>query len=536
MNITSSLATSTLLASLESPGFTPRKSDAPELFEFLAGTDEKVALHAERSLARLGIWAAQEAKIRLNNAQAPYRGRLCRLIGRVARDTQEPSLVSVLLNFLADFDPKTKRNAIIALGKLGALGIAEALLDSWAKETNLAHRRSLAAALGKVGDEAALAALRSCSSDDPELQRIITESILKLERTLTRRQSSAIEPHPQLSQPVRVVYHCRQGLEDILIEEIGEALQPVAQAPGQVEIQYQGPLEGLLKIRTMLRFGFPLPEINQTSSPNIAATIANALEGELAQMIFRTWTSGIIRYRLEWANAGHRRGLTWQCAQAIARRSPALVNDPRQAPWEVIIHDEDARLSLELWPRGLQDTRFSYRQRTMPASSHPTIAAALARIAHPQPNDVVWDPFVGTGTELIECALLGSIKKLYGSDFDPVAIEAARTNLQMVGLSNYQLTRADARKFIPAQPITLIVTNPPMGRRILHRDDLKLLYDQCLSHWVKCLSPMGRIVWISPLPRLTRQMARKLRLKNIYQRQVDMGGFSAEIQGFLMSK
>ena len=34
-------------------------------------------------------------------------------------------------------------------------------------------------------------------------------------------------------------------------------------------------------------------------------------------------------------------------------------------------------------------------------------------------DDVVWDPFVGSGTELVERALAGPYARLLGSDTDP---------------------------------------------------------------------------------------------------------------------
>ena len=72
-----------------------------------------------------------------------------------------------------------------------------------------------------------------------------------------------------------------------------------------------------------------------------------------------------------------------------------------------VVREKGQRATVELWPRGLPDPRFAYRVAHVPASSHPTLAAALARVAGARPDDVVWDPFVGAATELVERARLG---------------------------------------------------------------------------------------------------------------------------------
>src|SRR4029079_2020829 len=118
----------------------------------------------------------------------------------------------------------------------------------------------------------------------------------------------------------------------------------------------------------------------------------------------------------------------------------------------------------ELWPSALRDPRFAYRKRTLPASSHPTISAALARVAGVVAGDVVWDPFVGAGGELVERALLGPYATLLGTDDDAAALEAARANLREARVERWALTAGDARTFSPRERPTLVITNPPFGK------------------------------------------------------------------------
>jgi len=182
---------------------------------------------------------------------------------------------------------------------------------------------------------------------------------------------------------------------------------------------------------------------------------------------------------------------------------------------------------LEIWPRGLADPRFAYRVADVPASSHPTIAAALARVAGLRGDDVVWDPFVGAGAELVERARLGPYAELVGTDTDPRAIEAARKNLANLSV---HLSVGDARTFRPTRPVTLVVTNPPMGRRIKEKDGITRLLSDALAHFREVLAPGGRVVWLCPLFGDGAKMARAFGFSVERRGPVDLGGFSAELQ------
>jgi hypothetical protein len=525
-----------LTETLGEPGFNPRKSDASQLFALLEGSHQELALGAERALARLGEWAALEAMGRVAGAAPPLRGRLCRLVGRIARATGTATLQDFLRERLVDTDPKTRRNAIIALGKLTGPGIEEALLETWTREAEVEHRRSVATALGKAGGLRALDLLRHVETSDAELRRILDEAILKIERTQLRLEPTHLDSSRRAPRPLPIVFHCRAGIDHLLAAEISEDLQPRPAGPGRVQATLSGPLARLFDSRLMLRFTFPLPPEPVGKDGDAIQAIVRALVSPEALSIFRTWTVGTIRYRLEWRAAGHRRAATWRCATAVSRRTAELLNDPTDSPWEAVVTEKrnpgEHRVEVELWPRGLDDPRFTYRRRQVPAASHPTLAAALIRLSDAEPKDVVWDPFVGSGTELIERALAGPYRHLIGSDTDPAAVEAARVNLQAAKVQRSGLTVSDARLFEPAARVTRIITNPPMGRRVLEHRELGPLYDAFLVHASRILAPSGRLAWISPLPGRTADAARRAGLSVTFRGAVDMGGFTAEMQVF----
>jgi 23S rRNA G2445 N2-methylase RlmL len=265
-----------------------------------------------------------------------------------------------------------------------------------------------------------------------------------------------------------------------------------------------------------------------------------ALTSQAALEILTTFTRGPIRYRLDWGHGGRRRGTTFDIAARVRRARPELVNDPTEALWEAVVstgaRESENVVRVELWPRGIDDDRFSYRRATLPASSHPTVAAALARIAGVVASDVVWDPFVGAGTELVERARLGPYAALHGSDTDARALDAALENLRAASVTRFQLAEGDARSWGPPARPSLVITNPPFGRRNLRRDAIRPLLGAVLENVATRLAENGRLVWVSPIPRATLDMAHEAGFSVTRSLAVDLGGVPAEIQELRIRK
>ena len=209
----------------------------------------------------------------------------------------------------------------------------------------------------------------------------------------------------------------------------------VVAEPGLVRAQLTGAMRAVFAARTMLSFRFPLPELEIEGSEPTEEAIARSVTGVQATRIFSTWTEGAVRYRIAWREGGHKRAASWQTARAIARRAPAVVNDPTASLWELRLARGRGSSRSPSLPEPWIIPRFSWRRRDVPAASHPTIAAALARAAGARPDDIVWDPFVGSGAEPVERALAGRYLSLWGSDLDAGALAAARENLDAAGVS-----------------------------------------------------------------------------------------------------
>ena len=224
------------------------------------------------------------------------------------------------------------------------------------------------------------------------------------------------------------------------------------------------------------------------------------------------------------SRSGHKRAIVWRVARDVTAAVPELVNDPTATTWDVLVDDEARTLALV--PRRLDDPRFAYRVADVPAASHPTVAAALARLGEARATDRVWDPFCGSGLELVERARRGPARSLVGTDLDGGALDAARENLEAAGV-RAELAIADARTHAPG-PIDLILTNPPLGSRV--QVDAAALLVAALPNFARALAPRGRLVWITPSPRKTSPVAEQLGLARTRSFAVDLGGVRGQLE------
>lgn len=514
-----------LRRALRDPGYTPSRRAFGEMLGMLA--QPELSELAERALLSAGLPAATYAAESLERADPAAEPALVRLIGRALRQHDSPTLLDALLRALQSPHLEVRRQAAMSLGKCGRPAAEPALLSAL-DTSDPRMLRSVVEALGKVGGAAALERLSSLQVGEQH-RGVVERARLMLERT-TGRASAVAEPiaiDRPLPYESDVVLGCRAGIARLLTEEAA-ALGARRVSASEVAVRYHGTLRPLLELRLAASVGVAWP----LTSPAPIDIVQALLEPRLVATL-RAWTDGSLRFRLEWQSGGHRRADTFRVAQGLRDAGSELVNDPTQAPWAVSVESSPApRLLLK--PVAAPDLCFDYRVRDVPAASHPTLAAALARAAGVRADDVVWDPFTGSGAELIERAQLGPVRELHGTDLDARALAAAKQNIERANLGLVSLQQADARNHRVAG-LTLVLTNPPMGRRVLRASGLSGVLCQVVRNVAAQLGPKGRMVWLSPFPDATARAAADAGLAVERLETVDMGGFNAELQRFVAS-
>ncbi len=111
-----------------------------------------------------------------------------------------------------------------------------------------------------------------------------------------------------------------------------------------------------------------------------------------------------------------------------------------------------------------------------------TIQISKARLC---PGNVVYDIGCGSGSITVEAALqVESSGKIYAVDIDPKAVDLTRKNLDRFGVSNVEITLADAKQKIPSLPLADAIFIGGTGGDT--KDIVSLCYDK--------LKPGARIV------------------------------------------
>ena len=510
----------------------PPRNTAKEHYEQLRGLPHRELWEREVPLFDQG-----DARQRLD------RVAVIRAVGvafsRFGTPEEKAMVRAWLVPLLRDPQEKIRRYAMAALPKLGAGASEEAALLEVLKASGQERERAhVARSLDKIGGSATLEAL-SGTDGVPRL----TE--LKVRAAVARREEPSSLPANRVladSRGVRVILRCRRGLEAFVREEVVQHLLPercfrlAGGGPGWVELSPSRPfqLADLLGVRCFATIAFPLGTVPGASVDGAIDPLATRIVSPLSRRILSAFTEGSVRYRLDIVGRGHQRGAIRRLADRAYALCPEILNDAKLAPWSVDIRETGREIEVELRPRLYPDPRFSYREDDVAAASHPPLAAAMARLAGPWEGERVWDPFCGSGLELIERARLGGVSSLFGSDLSEAALAITRANLASAGFGELPAVlgatdfREFARHVLERAAPSLIITNPPLGRRV-RVPNLHGLFDDLFAVAARVLAPGGRLVLTNPF-RLDRPPA-GLRLE--YRQPVDLGGFECRLEKYV---
>ena len=131
-----------------------------------------------------------------------------------------------------------------------------------------------------------------------------------------------------------------------------------------------------------------------------------------------------------------------------------------------------------------------------PGSMKSEFAKAMVNLSQIKQNELLYDPFCGSGGMLIEGLTLDAFS--IGSDIDYEAIQAARANLSALRKDYYMLFISDSRS-IPLHEVDAIVTDPPYSiQSSTHGEDVRVLIERFLHEARNVLKDSGRIVLSAP--------------------------------------
>ncbi|MHC1589721.1 MAG: THUMP domain-containing protein [Candidatus Hecatellaceae archaeon] len=176
---------------------------------------------------------------------------------------------------------------------------------------------------------------------------------------------------------------------------------------------------------------------------------------------------------------------------------------------------------VSLWQVPLKD--FSARKPARKPFSHPStlqpkFARCMVNLSRVKRGGVLYDPFCGTGTILVEAGLIG-VKPL-GVDLQAGMVMGARENLLHYRVGSFLLTVADALH-PPVRLVNAIATDPPYGRSASTAGrSLKELLEGFLAASAEILSDDGFLCMASPLEAGVPAMAENLGFKTVEEHAI----------------
>ena len=487
-----------------------------------------------RTLSWENLWTGEVPRFERATAEERMeRVAVIRAVGVVFSESgpqgQGGEVRAWLRALLNDPAEKIRRYALNALPKVGA-GLEEesGMLALLRRTENEREKKFLAGALDKIGGEQTLAVAAGLL---PQTEQKARAAVARSESPGAVRMDALLEEF----EGIRIHLRGRRGLEGLVRDEVEEAgkFRVLEVREGLVAIAPVAPfsLNDVYAFRCFGTAGFFLG-----SAPG--GELAEVMTSPAARRVLQTFTEGVARYRLDFVAKGHQRGAVRDLANRVYALCPEVLNDPRSALWAMDIHSAAGAESVELRPRLTPDPRFAYRRQDIPAASHPPLAACMARLAGQEEGDIVWDPFCGSGAELIECALRGGARRLFGTDRSGEAVAIARNNFLAAGVTSTEAEFhcCDFRAHrdiagLEAGRVSLIITNPPMGMRV-PIGNLRGLIADLFSIAAVALRPGGRLVFANPLRLENPHPAFRLESR----REVDMSGFDCRMERYVRAK
>ncbi|MBA3874137.1 MAG: methyltransferase domain-containing protein [Anaerolineae bacterium] len=164
----------------------------------------------------------------------------------------------------------------------------------------------------------------------------------------------------------------------------------------------------------------------------------------------------------------------------------------------VFVEHEEAYVGVRLGSHAQHERLYKMVER--PGALKPTVAAAMLRLVDVQAGQRLLDPCCGSGTILIEAALMGA--SIQGGDNDPEAIKATRVNMKDAGVQG-EIEQWDAR-VLPLRDGSnkRIVTNLPWGRQTFVNEELGSFYMQVCGEMERIVAAEGRIAILTSTPDL----------------------------------
>ncbi len=397
---------------------------------------------------------------------------------------------SVLIGLLKDPDPKIRRNAALILGQTENEDVLAPVMEAWRAEKTLFVREDYLKAVGHLDYRPYLPQLRARLAEieagegqaDDRNQNSPEHSLWDNDKHLAGEASQIRRMIERAGEKKRHTYARTDPAPELLLVcnrcQVAATAEQIRQGSvrilkGGVFVR-DGSLEELMQVRTWSEMLFPIP----------GARPVPAQEREAAECLHGMKVYGYLKYLHGGEEGPYRYRVELKGKRSLMERKGSFIrglasrldmlekgriqNDDTDYEAELrLIERSDGTLAPMLKLFTLKDRRFAYRKASTAQSMAPVNAALVLRLALPYLKEgaQVLDPFCGTGTLLIERAMILPAGTCYGTDTFGEAIEKARLNTGLIGHINY--INRNFFDFTHTYAFDELITElPPEGSRI----------------------------------------------------------------------
>lgn len=317
---------------------------------------------------------------------------------------------------------------------------------------------------------------------------------------------------------IRCVVPCLLGLESLIAQELREmGATDVAAENGRV--LFSGDVNMLARANINCRFAERIQILVGSFS---AKTFDELFEGTKA-LPWEAWIGREDAFPVKGYSINSALFSVSDCQSIIKKAVVERLKSAYHIPWfeetgpvhqiQFSIMKDAVCLLLDTSGAGLH--KRGYRLQANYAPLKETLSASLCSLAHLRDYHTLYDPMCGSGTILIEGAMMARniapgvnrnfsaerwdvlprsaweqererardlVKRdvhfqAYGSDIDADALSLARANAERAGvLNNISWKEADLRDFAPVTEKGTLICNPPYGERMLDIQQANELY------------------------------------------------------------
>ena len=318
---------------------------------------------------------------------------------------------------------------------------------------------------------------------------------------------------------------CPRGLEDVLQKEAYSYLKQ-STTIDHGGVYFKGTLEDMYRVNYKTRVGMNLHmklfDGYISNYNDIYKTIYRFEWSKIIQpnntFAIRTKLNSTIIQKQNFCTMRIKDGIVDKIRKKTNNR-PSI--DKRNPDFYIFVYIKNKKMKVFLNSSGWPLFMRGYRTKIHKAALNESLASGILMLTDWNKKDALYDPMCGSGTFLIEGAMLAfnipprilreyyafkkwkdfdgnlwnkvvkeendkikySDVKLYGSDFLSNNIKIANDSINKLKLDQYiDFKISDFKKIVPSENNGIMVTNPPYGYRIGDTEKLQILYKNLGDH------------------------------------------------------